>query len=102
MKTMLLALVLISGPGLAEAFGIDYEVRAKAGDSAAQYYLRRASALARTGYAEYWAGIHFLNGIKGFMVPDKTRAIGSLKESCAQGFDSACDELDSPVLAGGG
>lgn len=64
----------------------------------ALHYLRRASALSRTGYAEYWTGIHFLNGIKGFLSPDKPRAIGWFKESCAQGFDSACDELDSLAL----
>ncbi|WP_431810091.1 hypothetical protein [Jejubacter sp. L23] len=56
MKSMLLALVLISGMGLAEAFGIDYEARAKAGDSAAQYYLAEA-LLGQRDYAgaEYWA-----------------------------------------------
>jgi hypothetical protein len=44
-------------------------------------------SLSRTGYAEYWAGMLFRQGEKGFITPNKQKALYWLNLSCTEGFD---------------
>ena len=56
---------------------------------------KRSSALSRTGYAEYWAGMLFRQGEKGFITPNKQKALYWLNLSCTEGFDTGCEEFDA-------
>lgn len=60
----------------------------------ATFYFKRSSALSRTGYAEYWAGMMFLQGDKGFISQNKQKALQWLSLSCMEGFDTGCEEFD--------
>ena len=80
---MLLGLIYASG------------VQAAAEDDAlAEQYFKRSSALSRTGYAEYWAGVMFQQGEKGFIEPNKQKALHWLNVSCEEGFDTGCEEFE--------
>ena len=57
---MLLGLIYANGVGI------------PADDEKATWYFKRSSAISRTGYSEYWAGMMFLNGEQGFIVKNKT------------------------------
>ncbi|MBZ5717965.1 sel1 repeat family protein, partial [Klebsiella pneumoniae] len=46
------------------------------------------------GYAEYWAGMMFQQGEKGFIEPNKQKALHWLNVSCLEGFDTGCEEFD--------
>lgn len=79
---MLLGLLYANGVGVKED------------DEKATDYFKNSSALSRTGYAEYWAGMMFLNGEKGFITPNKQKALQWLNLSCTEGFDTGCEEFD--------
>lgn len=79
---MLLGLIYADGVGVKED------------DAKATTYFKNSSALSRTGYAEYWAGMLFLNGEKGFIAPNKQKALQWLNLSCTEGFDTGCEEFD--------
>ena len=64
-------------------------------DAQAQSWLKRSSALSRTGYAEYWAGMVFQQGEKGFITPNKQKALYWFNLSCSEGFDTGCEEFDA-------
>ncbi|MRS90355.1 tetratricopeptide repeat protein [Enterobacteriaceae bacterium RIT714] len=64
-------------------------------DEQAERWLKRSSALSRTGYAEYWAGMVFQKGEKGFIAPNKQKALYWLNLSCSEGFDTGCEEFDA-------
>jgi FOG: TPR repeat, SEL1 subfamily len=64
-------------------------------DAKAAAWFKRSSSLSRTGYAEYWAGMLFQQGEKGFITPNKQKALYWLNLSCTEGFDTGCEELDA-------
>ncbi|EHN8892108.1 sel1 repeat family protein [Enterobacter hormaechei] len=64
-------------------------------DVQAAAWFKRSSALSRTGYAEYWAGMLFRQGEKGFIIPNKQKALYWLNLSCTEGFDTGCEEFDA-------
>ncbi|MCU6189436.1 sel1 repeat family protein [Enterobacter bugandensis] len=64
-------------------------------DVQAASWFRRSSSLSRTGYAEYWAGMLFKQGEKGFITPNKQKALYWLNLSCTEGFDTGCEEFDA-------
>lgn len=64
-------------------------------DVQAASWFKRSSALSRTGYAEYWAGMLFRQGEKGFITPNKQKALYWLNLSCTEGFDTGCEEFDA-------
>ena len=64
-------------------------------DVQAAAWFKRSSALSRTGYAEYWAGMLFRQGEKGFITPNKQKALYWLNLSCTEGFDTGCEEFDA-------
>ncbi|HKM95162.1 MAG TPA: tetratricopeptide repeat protein [Buttiauxella sp.] len=63
-------------------------------DEKATFWFKRSSALSRTGYAEYWAGMLFLNGEKGFVTVNKQKALHWLNISCTEGFDTGCEAFE--------
>ncbi|MDM2756159.1 MULTISPECIES: Sel1 family TPR-like repeat protein YjcO [unclassified Citrobacter] len=79
---MLLGLIYANGVGI------------PADDEKATWYFKRSSAISRTGYSEYWAGMMFLNGEQGFIVKNKQKALHWLNLSCTEGFDTGCEEFD--------
>ncbi|ENF7817219.1 sel1 repeat family protein [Enterobacter soli] len=64
-------------------------------DAKAASWFKRSSSLSRTGYAEYWAGMLFQQGEKGFITPNKQKALYWLNLSCTEGFDTGCEEFDA-------
>ena len=64
-------------------------------DAKAESWFKRSSSLSRTGYAEYWAGMLFQQGEKGFITPNKQKALYWLNLSCSEGFDTGCEEFDA-------
>ncbi|MCU6217285.1 tetratricopeptide repeat protein [Enterobacter bugandensis] len=64
-------------------------------DVQAASWFKRSSSLSRTGYAEYWAGMLFQQGEKGFITPNKQKALYWLNLSCTEGFDTGCEEFDA-------
>ncbi|WP_318364662.1 tetratricopeptide repeat protein [Enterobacter sp.] len=58
----------------------------------AAYWLKRSSALSRTGYAEYWTGMLFAQGESGIVKKDPARASYWFASSCREGFDSGCEK----------
>ncbi|MGM1069210.1 tetratricopeptide repeat protein [Enterobacter bugandensis] len=64
-------------------------------DVHAASWFKRSSSLSRTGYAEYWAGMLFQQGEKGFITPNKQKALYWLNLSCTEGFDTGCEEFDA-------
>ncbi|HDR2593434.1 TPA: sel1 repeat family protein [Enterobacter bugandensis] len=64
-------------------------------DVQAASWFKRSSSLSRTGYAEYWAGMLFKQGEKGFITPNKQKALYWLNLSCTEGFDTGCEEFDA-------
>jgi uncharacterized protein len=64
-------------------------------DATAASWFKRSSSLSRTGYAEYWAGMLFQQGEKGFITPNKQKALYWLNLSCSEGFDTGCEEFDA-------
>ena len=64
-------------------------------DVKAASWFKRSSSLSRTGYAEYWAGMLFQQGEKGFITPNKQKALYWLNLSCTEGFDTGCEEFDA-------
>ena len=85
---MFLGLIYANGVGTAQD------------DEKATFWFKRSSTLSRTGYAEYWAGMLFLNGEKGFIAVNKQRALQWLNLSCMEGFDTGCEEFER--LSNGG
>ncbi|MCA1923594.1 tetratricopeptide repeat protein [Buttiauxella noackiae] len=79
---MLLGLIYANGVGAAQD------------DEKATFWFKRSSTLSRTGYAEFWAGMLFLNGEKGFIAVNKQRALQWLNLSCTEGFDTGCEEFE--------
>lgn len=63
-------------------------------DAKAAFYLKQSSVLSRTGYAEYWAGMLFLQGEDGFIKQNKQKALQWLNRSCSEGFDTGCEVFD--------
>lgn len=63
-------------------------------DDKATFWFKRSSALSRSGYAEYWAGMLFLNGEKGFITANKQRALQWLNLSCTEGNDTGCEVFE--------
>ena len=84
---MLLGLIYANGGEVAED------------DAKATFWFKRSSALSRSGYAEYWAGKMFELGEKGFIEPNKQKAMNWYNVSCLEGNDTGCEELDR--LSGG-
>ena len=80
---MLLGLIYANGVGVKED------------DEKATDYFKNSSSLSRTGYSEYWAGMMFLSGEKGFITPNKQKALQWLNLSCTEGFDTGCEEFDA-------
>ncbi|ELD4945670.1 sel1 repeat family protein [Salmonella enterica] len=78
---MLLGLIYANGAGIA------------GDDEKAAWYFKRSSAISRTGYSEYWAGMMFLNGEPGFIEKNKQKALHWLNLSCLEGFDTGCEEF---------
>lgn len=79
---MLLGLIYANGVGI------------PADDDKAAWYFKRSSAISRTGYSEYWAGMMFLNGEQGFIEKNKQKALHWLNLSCTEGFDTGCEEFE--------
>lgn len=79
---MLLGLIYANGVGVAED------------DQKATGWFKHSSMLSRTGYAEYWAGMLFSQGEKGFIDPNKQKALQWLNLSCTEGFDTGCEAFD--------
>ncbi|QRG78838.1 Sel1 family TPR-like repeat protein YjcO [Citrobacter sp. R56] len=79
---MLLGLIYANGVGI------------PADDDKATWYFKRSSAISRTGYSEYWAGMIFLNGEQGFIEKNKQKALHWLNLSCMEGFDTGCEEFE--------
>lgn len=79
---MLLGLIYANGVGVKED------------DEKATDYFKNSSSLSRTGYSEYWAGMMFLSGEKGFITPNKQKALQWLNLSCTEGFDTGCEEFE--------
>ncbi|WP_343648691.1 tetratricopeptide repeat protein [Enterobacter sp.] len=77
--------------GLIYANGIDVAQD----DAQAAAWFKRSSSLSRTGYAEYWAGMLFKQGEKGFIAPNKQKALYWLNLSCTEGFDTGCEEFEA-------
>lgn len=77
--------------GLIYANGVDVPQD----DAQAASWFKRSSSLSRTGYAEYWAGMLFQQGEKGFITPNKQKALYWLNLSCTEGFDTGCEEFDA-------
>jgi TPR repeat protein len=63
-------------------------------DEKATFWFKRSSALSRSGYAEYWAGMLFLNGEKGFIAINRQRALQWLNLSCTEGNDTGCEVFE--------
>ncbi|MGB7799986.1 tetratricopeptide repeat protein [Buttiauxella sp.] len=63
-------------------------------DEKATFWFKRSSTLSRSGYAEYWAGMLFLNGDKGFITANKQRALQWLNLSCTEGNDTGCEMFE--------
>lgn len=63
-------------------------------DEKATFWFKRSSTLSRSGYAEFWAGMLFLNGEKGFITVNKQRALQWLNLSCTEGNDTGCEVFD--------
>ncbi|ECQ6808092.1 sel1 repeat family protein [Salmonella enterica subsp. enterica] len=80
---MLLGLIYANGVGIA------------ADDEKAAWYFKHSSAISRTGYSEYWAGMMFLNGEPGFIEKNKQKALHWLNLSCLEGFDTGCEEFET-------
>lgn len=80
---MLLGLIYANGGEVAED------------DAKATFWFKRSSTLSRSGYAEYWAGKMFQQGEKGFIEPNKQKALNWFNVSCLEGNDSGCEELDA-------
>ena len=80
---MLLGLIYANGVEMAQ------------NDAQAELWLKRSSALSRTGYAEYWAGMVFQQGEKGFITPNKQKALYWFNLSCSEGFDTGCEEFEA-------
>lgn len=66
----------------------------KEDDAKATEYFKSSSMLSRSGYAEYWAGEMFRVGEKGFIEPNKQKALSWFNVSCLEGNDSGCEALD--------
>ena len=64
-------------------------------DVQAASWFKRSSSLSRTGYAEYWAGMLFQQGEKGFITPNKQKALYWFNLSCTEGFDTGCEEFEA-------
>lgn len=64
-------------------------------DVQAADWFKRSSTLSRTGYAEYWAGKVFQQGEKGFITPNKQKALYWFNLSCTEGFDTGCEEFEA-------
>ena len=64
-------------------------------DVQAAAWFKRSSALSRTGYAEYWAGMLFRQGEKGFITTIKKVLLFWSNLSCTEGFDTGCEEFDA-------
>jgi FOG: TPR repeat, SEL1 subfamily len=79
---MLLGLIYANGGEVAED------------DTKATFWFKRSSALSRSGYAEYWAGKMFELGEKGFVKPNKQKALNWYNVSCLEGNDTGCEEMD--------
>lgn len=77
--------------GLIYANGVDVPQD----DAQAASWFKRSSSLSRTGYAEYWAGMLFQQGEKGFITPNQQKALYWLNLSCTEGFDTGCEEFDA-------
>ncbi|WP_437178402.1 tetratricopeptide repeat protein [Buttiauxella gaviniae] len=63
-------------------------------DEKATFWFKRSSVISRSGYAEYWAGMLFLNGEKGFIAVNKQRALQWLNLSCTEGNDTGCEVFE--------
>ena len=66
-------------------------------DVKASEYFKGSSSLSRTGYAEYWAGMMFQQGEKGFIEPNKQKALHWLNVSCPEGLIPAAKSLTGLV-----
>ncbi len=66
-------------------------------DVKASEYFKGSSSLSRTGYAEYWAGMMFQQGEKGFIEPNKQKALHWLNVSCLEGLIPAAKSLTGSV-----
>lgn len=64
-------------------------------EAKATAWFKRSSTLSRSGYAEYWAGEMFRTGEKGFIQPNKQKALSWFNVSCLEGNDSGCEALDT-------
>jgi hypothetical protein len=67
----------------------------KEDDTKATAFFKSSSMLSRSGYAEYWAGVMFREGEKGFVLPNKQKALNWFNVSCLEGNDSGCEALDA-------
>lgn len=79
---MWLGIIYANGSGIAED-----------NDQATRWF-KQSSMLSRTGYAEYWAGMLFSQGEKGFIVPNKQKALQWMNLSCTEGFDTGCEAFE--------
>lgn len=67
----------------------------KEDDAKATEFFKSSSMLSRSGYAEYWAGVMFREGEKGFIQPNKQKALNWFNVSCVEGNDTGCEALDA-------
>jgi hypothetical protein len=67
----------------------------KEDDAKATEFFKSSSMLSRSGYAEYWAGVMFRDGEKGFIQPNTQKALNWFNVSCLEGNDSGCEALDA-------
>lgn len=79
---MFLGLIYANGVGVAQD------------NEKATFWFKRSSSLSRSGYAEYWAGMIFLKGEKGFITINKLRALQWLNLSCLEGYDTGCEAFE--------
>lgn len=66
-------------------------------DVKASEYFKGSSSLSRTGYAEYWAGMMFQQGEKGFIEPNKQRRCTGSTSVAWRGLIPAAKSLTGSV-----
>ncbi|MRS16711.1 sel1 repeat family protein [Enterobacteriaceae bacterium RIT691] len=67
----------------------------KEDEAKATQFFKNSSMLSRSGYAEFWAAEMFREGEKGFIEPNKQKALNWYNVSCVEGNDSGCEALDA-------
>lgn len=79
---MLLGLIYVSG-----VYGLEDDVKVSE-------YFKGSLLFFCIGYVEYWVGMMFQQGEKGFIELNKQKVLYWFNVSCLEGFDIGCEEFD--------